>query len=291
MQATAERPEFLILVPSLMSSTQPAWVSSGPYRLEELVMDGRKHVVGHRLSAFQAVISDTYRIGLACRNQSLKTVKVPSSKGATASSCGVDAGQNRDMLLWDARRLPSGGISWTDFWNIPRHPGKRALPLSPRLTLEVALLADNVPPGDVYRVLSTEEGVARAFHKLDQIRPYLTWWKDARDAARIMSDGGALMAILPAQAASLLLNEAVLDRFTASRNGQLAENYAIAVVNSAHDVRKNAAIWQLRTNPPHLEVPPIIDTSAKPALVIDDDFWLQHGEDLQKRFNQWLNQE
>ena len=36
---------------------------------------------------------------------------------------------------------------------------------NPKVTLEFALIADGVPTDQVYDVLSTEEGVARAFAK------------------------------------------------------------------------------------------------------------------------------
>ena len=47
----------------------------------------------------------------------------------------------------------------------------------PKLNLELALMADGVAPDDVYKVLSTEEGVNRAFSKLDKIKPLIQWWK------------------------------------------------------------------------------------------------------------------
>jgi hypothetical protein len=45
-----------------------------------------------------------------------------------------------------------------------------------KYSLEIALLADGVPPGDVYKVLSTPSGVDRAFKKLDELKPEIVWW-------------------------------------------------------------------------------------------------------------------
>ena len=39
-----------------------------------------------------------------------------------------------------------------------------------RVTLEFALIADGVPTSEVYETLGTEEGLARAFAKLDTIK-------------------------------------------------------------------------------------------------------------------------
>ncbi|MFX7507049.1 extracellular solute-binding protein, partial [Acinetobacter baumannii] len=66
-----------------------------------------------------------------------------------------------------------------DFWNVKKFPGPRAMQKTPRTTLEFALIADGVPARDVYRVLGTREGVARAFRKLDEIKPYVKLWGTA----------------------------------------------------------------------------------------------------------------
>ncbi|MEK9710910.1 MAG: extracellular solute-binding protein, partial [Alphaproteobacteria bacterium] len=54
-----------------------------------------------------------------------------------------------------------------DFFDTKAYPGKRGMRKNPKVTLEFALIADGVPTDQVYDVLSTEEGVARAFAKLD----------------------------------------------------------------------------------------------------------------------------
>ena len=52
-----------------------------------------------------------------------------------------------------------------DFFDTKAYPGKRGMRKNPKVTLEFALIADGVPTDQVYDVLSTEEGVARAFAK------------------------------------------------------------------------------------------------------------------------------
>lgn len=76
---------------------------------------------------------------------------------------------------------------WADFWNIAYYPGRRSLRKDSRMTLEVVLLADGVLLDRLYRVLATTEGVNRAFEKLDQIRPYITWWLTSEEAWRILT--------------------------------------------------------------------------------------------------------
>lgn len=68
------------------------------------------------------------------------------------------------------------------FFDLKRYPGKRTLPRTPQHTLELALLADNVAPGDVYAQLATSEGLDRAFAKLTAIKPHIVWWDKPREA-------------------------------------------------------------------------------------------------------------
>lgn len=111
-------------------------------------------------------------------------------------------------------------------------------------------MADGVKPHDIYRELATDEGVNRALEKLDQIRPYLTWWRDARDAARIIQDGEALMGLMPTQSILVLRSTTREDRYAFATDNMLAENYVVAVPHDGSTAENNAAIWQLRAAPP-----------------------------------------
>jgi putative spermidine/putrescine transport system substrate-binding protein len=108
------------------------------------------------------------------------------------SDCGVGAGVASLVLAWDREKFPATP-GWSDFWDVAKYPGKRGLNHGPRGNLEFALIADGVSPGDVYKVLATAEGVDRAFRKLDQLKPYIVWWQDGAEAARILASGDVLM--------------------------------------------------------------------------------------------------
>jgi len=113
----------------------------------------------------------------------------PDSAG---QQCGVADGHIDLLLAWDKSRVDNPP-SWSDFWDVARRPGKRGLQRDPRGTLEIALMADGVAPGDIYRTLSTSDGVDRAFRKLDQLKPYIVWWNTPADAEQILESGGVLM--------------------------------------------------------------------------------------------------
>jgi len=76
-----------------------------------------------------------------------------------------------------------------DFFNTKAFPGKRGMRKSPKVTMEFALIADGVPVGEVYNVLGTEEGVARAFAKLDTIKDDVVWWEAGAQPPQLLADG------------------------------------------------------------------------------------------------------
>ncbi len=112
------------------------------------------------------------------------------------SDCGVGAVIASTVLAWDKDKLPVAP-SWSDFWDVAKYPGKRGLRKGVRGNLEFALMADGVAPADVYKTLSTSEGVDRAFRKLDQLKPYIVWWSAETEAAHILASGDVLMTTAP----------------------------------------------------------------------------------------------
>ena len=112
------------------------------------------------------------------------------------SDCGVGAVIATTVLAWDKDKLPVAP-SWSDFWDVAKYPGKRGLHKGVRGNLEFALIADGVAPGDVYKTLSSADGLDRAFRKLDQLKPYVVWWSTETEAAHILASGDVLMTSAP----------------------------------------------------------------------------------------------
>ena len=80
-----------------------------------------------------------------------------------------------------------------DFFDLERFPGRRGMRRSPTVNLEFALLADGVPADEVYEVLDTEEGLDRAFRKLDTIKDQVVWWQAGAQPPQMLADGEVLM--------------------------------------------------------------------------------------------------
>jgi putative spermidine/putrescine transport system substrate-binding protein len=80
-----------------------------------------------------------------------------------------------------------------DFFDLKKFRGRRALSrAAPKSNLEMALLADGVAPGEIYKTLETPEGLDRAFAKLAALRPI--WAHDSADAIGWVRNGQAIMA-------------------------------------------------------------------------------------------------
>ena len=89
-----------------------------------------------------------------------------------------------NVLAYNTERVEGYPSSWTDFFNTRKFPGRRGLHKVPSETLEVALLAEGVLPGDLYPL-----DLNRALGKLDTIMDQILWWEDAARSQRQIASG------------------------------------------------------------------------------------------------------
>ena len=113
----------------------------------------------------------------------------------TLHDCAVANIVWSSVYVYDSSKVRNWNAPKTmaDFFNTEAYPGKRGMRKSPKVTMEFALIADGVPTSEVYDVLSTEEGIARAFAKLDTIKDEITWYDSWSQAPVLLNDGGATM--------------------------------------------------------------------------------------------------
>lgn len=236
---------------------------------------------------------------------------VPGSVG----DCWV-ASVAYSQVIFYARNSFAGADPATlaDFFDTVKYPGPRAMKPDAKFNLEMALLADGVAPADIYKTLSNDAGVARAFKKLDSIKPVLVWWHDAGEPARMIQDRQAVFATA--------LNQAVFDARAAPPgviwDRQLYEFDVFAVPKG--DPNKDAAFdfirwatgskplagvadwvplgparrssWPLVTKNPELGIAmtQFLPTSHfAGAFAVDDGWWLAHGPALETRFQAWMS--
>lgn len=83
--------------------------------------------------------------------------------------------------------------TWTEFWDVKRFPGKRALASKTNGgSLEVALLADGVPGEKLYPL-----DVDRALRSLDRIREHIIWFDTNAQGEQYMTDEQAVLGLVP----------------------------------------------------------------------------------------------
>ncbi|CAI9121809.1 extracellular solute-binding protein [Brytella acorum] len=242
-----------------------------------------------RRPEWSAVMLDDQTLRVACRDGLVLPLPAPASgtPDQTESSCGIDGGHISTVLAWDTARLSAGFVpDWSTLWDIARHPGKRGLRMDPRTTLEIALLADGVAPEAVYTTLSTPDGVDRAFRKLDQLRPYIVWWRTPDDAARIMLTGAALITSAPADSVTVAQRKSA---FSPRWSQTLRQNISWAIPQNVPADIAAPVVSMLRELRPHHDEPHDPGIAETHALTMDDAFWSVNGDALQKRFQAWIN--
>lgn len=105
----------------------------------------------------------------------------------TLVPCGVGNVVGSTVVSYRKDALPEAPQKLEDFFDLDKFPGRRGLRRSPQVNLEWALLADGVEPEKVYDVLSTEQGLTRAFRKLDKIKPHVDWWRNGEEAVNLLA--------------------------------------------------------------------------------------------------------
>ena len=109
--------------------------------------------------------------------------------------CGAKSLVYSTVYAYNDTRFPgSKPATMADFFDLDKFPGRRGMRRAPNANLEFALVADGVPAGQVYGVLSTEEGIARALRKLDTIKSQVVWWEAGAQPPQLLADGEVVMS-------------------------------------------------------------------------------------------------
>jgi putative spermidine/putrescine transport system substrate-binding protein len=224
------------------------------------------------------------------------------SSNADPARCGVTALSLDYALSWDSSRF-ADTPSWRDFWDVARHPGKRGLRADPRITLEIALLADGVSPDAIYSTLATPAGLNRAFRRLSQLKPYIVWWTTSAEAMHILTKGAALMSVTPTSEIAAANAGLPTPRFRNLWFPLLRVNYDWVIpTNGSRDVtsalglatwaaaseQQNALNARLIIAPPESAQPRV--GTLPPAFPLNVDFWRRNLPAIKTRFDQWLSQ-
>ncbi|MGB3408585.1 MAG: ABC transporter substrate-binding protein [Jannaschia sp.] len=229
---------------------------------------------------------------------------------ALANECGVG------NIVWSvvfATNTNDGAGPQTiaELFDTDAFPGKRGLRKRPQVNMEWALIADGVAPEDVYETLSTEEGQARAFAKLDTIKDDIVWFDSWSQAPVLLNDGGAQMV----QSANGRIFAAIQDEgapFKIVWDSHVYDLDVWAIMKGSPNIDKAMEFIQFATQtvplsgmqdvaygPTRVSAQALLPESVKQdlptahldvGLKADGIFWADYGETLGEKFNEWLLQ-
>jgi putative spermidine/putrescine transport system substrate-binding protein len=232
--------------------------------------------------------------------------------------CLVPMFSSSGVLVYDGAKLGDNGPkTWADFWDVKKFPGKRGFYNAPNETLERALLADGVPVSDLTKVLTSQEGVDRAFKKLDELKPNIQWWNSASEALQLLASGDLAMTYAWNGRVTKANKDDKRDFRIAWDAGHLngSEYYAVikgspnmeaalGFVKFAAEAEQQAAFTNITPYAPlNNKAVPLLDPALADVLpsshmktAVDQDdpayvsFWLDRMDNLNERFAAWQAQ-
>jgi putative spermidine/putrescine transport system substrate-binding protein len=222
------------------------------------------------------------------------------------------------VFAYNSENVSMAPATIGDFFDTDKIPGKRGLRKSAKATLEMALMGDGVPAGEVYDLLETDEGIDRAFAVLDRIKDDIVWWEAGAQPPQLLADGEVVMstayngrifnaAVAEGQPLEVVWDGQILDfdLFVVPKGAPNAEE-AMKFIAFATDTQRLAdqASW-ISYGParkssgamvglysdgktemaPHM---PTAGANLDNALVNNFEFWVDMDAELNERFNAWL---
>jgi putative spermidine/putrescine transport system substrate-binding protein len=208
-----------------------------------------------------------------------------------------------------------------DFFDTRHYPGRRALRRSsPKLNLELALLGDGAKANDVYRLLSTPAGVSRALAVLSKLRGSIVWWTRSSEPIEMLRDGRAAFATalngtvydaeIHGDRVGVIWDRELyeFDAFAVPRGDPRRQRamdfirYATQTEPLAHAAQwvpygpaRRSSVPLVGGNPefgiamqPHLPTAP---ENFSTAFAVDDEWWLLHKAEIDRRWRQWLHED
>lgn len=206
----------------------------------------------------------------------------------------------------DKYTADSAPKSWTDFYDLQKFPGKRAVWQYPVTVLESALLADGVPMDKLYPL-----DLDRAFAKLDTIKDSIVWWTKGAQPAQMLSTGEADIALAWSGRIMNAKDEGAPLGLTYNEGMRIAAGWvvpkgapnkenAMKFINFISSAEQQAAFSSQipygSTNPEAVkllsaeQIERIGQTPEQVAheFYIDNDYWADHLTEVVDRFNAWL---
>ena len=233
--------------------------------------------------------------------------------------CGVASVAWAVAIVYDKRKFTkSKPKSARDLFNLKRFPGNRSMRRGPKLNLELALLADGVPPSEVYNELETEDGVDRALKTLEKLRDNIVWWDRGDEPLQNIIEGKATMATAyngrifstiagKQQPLGIIWDGQIydIDLWAIPKNARNKEralefvSFATQTDRLAHQTKwfpygpmRKSAVQQIGEHAEAgLKMAPYIPTvpeNFKNALRVNEAWWAKHRDRIKAKFDIWI---
>lgn len=232
--------------------------------------------------------------------------------GGDVTDCAVPNILYSTVVAYDTSKTEAPANLFEALFDMNKYPGKRGLQKSPFVNLEWALMADGVAPEDVYKVLGTDEGVERAFAKLDTIKKDVIWWESGAQGPQLLADGQVVFTSSwngrfdTAIKADKKPFKIIWDRqapdwdWWAIPKGTPKLDGAYRFISFASDAQRMADQTKyIAYGPANMDSAPLVDPAVladlpsapdnlKTVFYPDPQFWGDRGDELRERFNAWL---
>lgn len=211
------------------------------------------------------------------------------------------------VLAYRTDAVRTAPKTWADFFNTSGVRGRRAMRRNPVDTVEQALLADGVAPGQLYPL-----DFDRAFRALDKIkRDVAVWWTSGAQSTQLLQSGevdlcptwnGRAQAAITAGAPVAIMWEQSLWQtegwviLKGGPNVALCREFikfalepsrqAIFARITGYGPTLDAAIGQL--SPEIAKTLPTHPDNRRSAIVVDVDNWTANRDRATERFNRWV---
>ncbi len=238
----------------------------------------------------------------------------------TRSECAGAGIISSTIIAFNNEQFPGEKPSTLeDYFNLEKFPGRRGMRRVPVVNLEFALIADGVPLEEVYRTLGTEEGIDRAFAKLDTIKDQIVFWEAGAQPPQMLADREVVMTTAYN---GRIFNAQVLENqpFTIIWDGQVQETSGMSIVLDSPKLEIAQRFIEFVSRPdilagiakyisysptrassnalvsthldtgiemaPHM---PAADQNMRRALNSDWLWWADNRDEMNERFSAWLS--
>jgi len=207
-----------------------------------------------------------------------------------------------------------------DFFNVKKFPGKRGIHTWANALIEMALVADGVKASKVYDVMSTPEGIDRAFAKLDTIKDHVVFWSAGSKPLELVSSGEVVMSLAyNGRIGAAILSEGknfeyiwdaqVLEQeylvvIKGSKNvaeakefvahASTAESLALQAKYIPYGPMRPSSIKIIKKSEPYfhtgVNIMPHMPTRPKilkRSIIADPFWWADNGAEVHERFGAW----